>query len=154
MPEEAVASAVVMILKPHESTGMTMAGAIEARRMRWYLISGNLRTHPEGTVSVMNGARANVQGQGRLAKEGSVGAAEAGTWDDRGGPQTAIGTVTDFVTGGANFRVPVQPNALADRFRPATARSPLLTVDTLIWECGVVLPYRTALFRVRWFCAL
>jgi len=101
----AVASAVVMILKLHENTGMAMAGAIEARRMRCYSISGM----PEGTATVTNGERANVQGQSRLAKEGSVGAAEAGTWDDRGGPQTAIGTGTDFVTGGANFRVAVQP---------------------------------------------
>jgi hypothetical protein len=111
MPEVAVASAVVMILKPHGSTGITRAGVIEARRTRWYSISGTLRIHLEGTVTVTNGGHANVQGQGRLTKEGSVGAAEAGTWDDRGGPQTAIGTVreTDFVTGGANFRVPVQP---------------------------------------------
>ncbi len=152
MPEVAVVSAVVMILKPQESTGMTMAGAIEVRRMGWYSISGMLRIHPEGTVT--NGGRADVQGQGRLAKEGSVGAAEAGTWDGRGGPQTAIGTVTetDFVTGGANFRVPVQP--LTDRFRSVTARSPQLTVDMVMWECGVVLPYRTTLFRVRRFCVL
>lgn len=111
MPEVAVASAVVMILKPRGSTGIMMAGVIEAHRTRWYSISGTLRIHLEGTVTVTNGGRADVQGQSRLAKEGSVGAAEAGTWDDRGGPQTAIGTVTetDFVTGGANFRVPVQP---------------------------------------------
>jgi hypothetical protein len=111
MPEVAVASAVVMILKLHGSTGMAMAGVIEARRMRCYSISGMLRIHLEGTVTATNGGRADVQGQGRLANEGSAGAAEAGTWDDRGGPQTAIGTVTetDFVTGGANFRVPVQP---------------------------------------------
>jgi hypothetical protein len=104
MPEVAVASAVVMILKPHGSTGMMMAGVIEAGRMRWYSISGILRIHPECTVTATNGGRADVQGQGRLTKEGSIGAAEAGTWDDRGGPQTAIGTVTetDFVTGGAN----------------------------------------------------
>jgi hypothetical protein len=101
MPEVAVASAVVMILKPHESTGMMMAGAIEASRMRWYSISGVLRIHPEGTVTGTNGGRASVQGRCRLAKGGSVGAAEAGTWDDKGG-QTAIVTVTDFVTGGAN----------------------------------------------------
>jgi hypothetical protein len=101
MPEVAVVSAVVMILKPHGSTGMTMAGAIEARRMRWYSISGLLKTHPEGTVTVTNGGRAGIQGRCRLAKEGSVGAAEAGTWDDKRG-QTAIVTVTDFVTGGAN----------------------------------------------------
>ena len=71
---------------------------------------GVKRFIPEGTVTVTTGGRANVQGQGRLTKEGSVGAAEAGTWDDRvSRPQTAIGTVTDFVTGDANFRVPVQP---------------------------------------------
>ena len=109
MPEVAVASAVVMILRPHESTGMTMAGAIEASRMRWYSTAGMPRIHLEGTVIATNGGLANVRGQGRLTKEGSVGAAEAGMWDDKGGPQTAIGTVTDFVTGGANFRVPVQP---------------------------------------------
>jgi hypothetical protein len=152
-----VASAVVMILKQHRSTGMMMTGAIEARRMRWYSISGMLRIHPEGTVTVTNGGRAEVQGQGHLTKEGSVGAAEAGTWDDRGGPQTAIGSVsvTDFVTGGANRTSELQcNNALTDRFRSVTARSPHLTVDTLIWECGVVLPYRTTLFRVRRFCAL
>ena len=101
MPGVAVVSAVVMILKQHESTGMTMAGAIEARRMRWYSISGMPRIHPEGTVTVTNGGRADVRGQGRLAKGGSVGTAEAGTWG--GGPQTASVTVTDFVTGGANF---------------------------------------------------
>ena len=104
MPEVAVVSAVVMILKPHGGTGMTMAGAIEARHMRWYSISGLPRIHPEGTMTVTNGGRADVQGRGRLAKEGNIGVAEAGTWDDRGGPQTAIVTVTDFVTGGANFR--------------------------------------------------
>jgi hypothetical protein len=109
MSEVAVVSAVVMILKPHRSTGIMTSGAIEARRMRWYSISGILKIHPEGTVTAMNGGRADVQGQGRLVKGGSIGAAEAGTWDDGGGPQTAIGTVTDFVTGGANFRVPVQP---------------------------------------------
>jgi hypothetical protein len=117
MPEVAVASAVVRILKPHGGTGMMMTGVIEAGRMRWYSISGMLRIHPEGTVTATKGGHAGVQGQGRLAIEGSVGAAEAGTWDDRGGPQTAIVTVTgteteaetDFVTGGANFRVPVQP---------------------------------------------
>lgn len=143
MPEVAVVSAVVMILKPHKSTGMTMAGAIEARRIRWCSISG---IHPEGIVTVTNGGRAGVQGRGRLAREGSIGAAEAGTWDDGGGPQTAIVTVTDFVTGVAKFRVPVQP--LTDRFRSvtATAHSPHLTV-ALIWECGVVLPYRTTLFE-------
>ncbi len=105
MPEVAVASAVGMILKPHGSTGMIMTGAIEAHRIRWYSISGMLRIHLESTVTMTNGGRTDVQGQGRLTKEGSVGAAEAGTWDDRGGPQTAIGTVkeTDFVIGGANF---------------------------------------------------
>jgi hypothetical protein len=116
MPGVAVVSAVVMTLKPQGSTGMMVAGAIEARRMRCYSISGMLRTHPDGTVTVTNGGRANVQGQGRLAKEGSGGAAEAGTWDDRGGPQTAIGTGSDFVTGGANFRVPVQPRCLDRSF--------------------------------------
>jgi hypothetical protein len=80
---------------------MMMAAAIEVRRMRWYSTSG---IHPEGTVTVTNGGRADVRGQGRLTKGGSVGAAEAETWDDRGGPQTATvtGTVTDFVTGGAD----------------------------------------------------
>jgi len=91
MPEVAVALAVVMILKPRGSTGMAMAGAIEVRRMRWYSISG---IHPEGTVTVTNEGHADVRGQGRLMKEGSGGVAEAGTWGDGGGPQTAI------VTGG------------------------------------------------------
>ena len=121
-------SADVMILKPHESTGIAMADAIEARRMKCYSISGILRIHLEGTVTVTNGGHADVQDQGHLAKEGSASEAEAGTWDDRGGPQTAVETVTetDFVTGGANFRVPVQPKkTLTDRFRSAAARSPI-----------------------------
>lgn len=101
MHEVAVGSAVVTILRPHKSTGMMVAGAIEARRMRWYSISGVLRIHPEGTVSVMNGGRTGVQGRCRLMKEGSVSVAEAGTWDVKGG-QMGIVTVTDFVTGGAN----------------------------------------------------
>jgi hypothetical protein len=107
MPGVAVVSAVVMISKPHGGTGMMMAGVIKTRPMRWYSIFGMI--HPEGAVTVAKGGHTDVQGQGRLAREGSVGAAEAGTWDDRGGPQTAIGTVTgtetvtDFVTGGANF---------------------------------------------------
>ena len=153
MPEVAVALAVVMILKRHGSTGITMAGVIEARRMRWYSISRMLRIHPEGAATVTNGGRTDVQGQGRLAKEGSGGAAEAGTWDDRGGPQKATVTVTDFVTDGAKPKL-ASSCALTDRFRSVSASSPHLTVDTLIWECGVVLPYRTTLFRVRRFCAI
>lgn len=112
MPDVAVVSAVVMILRPHGSTGMTMAGAIEARPIRWYSISHH------DIVAVMNGGHANVQGRGRLTKGGSVGAAEAGM-RAAGGPQTAIVTVTDIVTGDANFRDPVQP--LTDRFRSVTA---------------------------------
>lgn len=86
MPEVAVALVVVMILKRQGNTGTTMAGAIEARRMRWYSISGMLRIHPEGAAAVTNGRRADVQGQGRLTKEESRSAAEAGTWGDRGEP--------------------------------------------------------------------
>lgn len=112
MAEVAVASAVVMTLKPHGSTGITTAGVIEARRMRWYSISGMI--HPEGAVTVTNGGRADVQGQDRLANGGKGGAAEAGTWDDRGGPQSATVTVT--VTGGANILCKLQCKCLDRSF--------------------------------------
>lgn len=75
----AVASAVVMILKPHGGTGMTRV--MKIHHMDWCSITGVIETHPESIVTAMKGVPANVQGQGQghLANDMSGGEAIAGT---------------------------------------------------------------------------
>ena len=75
----AVASAVVMILKPHGGTGVTRV--MKVHHMEWYLITGLIETHPESTVTAMKEVPANVrgQGQGHLANDVTGGEAIAET---------------------------------------------------------------------------
>jgi hypothetical protein len=75
----AVASAVVMILKPHGGFGVTRV--MKIHHMEWYSITGLIETHPESIVTATKGVPENVQGQGqgRLANDVNGGEAIAGT---------------------------------------------------------------------------
>ena len=118
-PGVAVASAVLMVLRRHEST--EKGREIGVHHMGWYSISGTLRIHHEGTMTVTNGGLADVQGQGPLAKGRSEDEAKVGTWGGRAGPQAAIVTVTGFVTGGAKLQC--KPEDVPDRSRWVYHRS-------------------------------
>ena len=97
-PGVAVASAVVMNLKPQESTGMVRA--MGAHRMGWFSISGKMTVHTE-SVTMIEGVYADAQGQGqdrRMSGEnGSEAAVEKTILAGRHGIGIATTTVT--VTG-------------------------------------------------------
>jgi hypothetical protein len=92
----AVASAVVMTLKPQESTGMVRVMGVH--RMGWCSISGKMTIHTE-SVTMTDGVYADAQGQGRDRRMSGENGSEAAVEKTILAGRQGIGIATTTVTG-------------------------------------------------------